>query len=204
MFPILAAEVAQAPPSMVIENPEWTAKPTGADVARYYPERAQRRNIEGRATLVCQVAAAGALANCIVVDESPVGENFGTAVLHLSQLFRMEATGPDGSSTAGHWVKLPMAFRLPRGSAENTAEFLGAEACYGQVVNLADGASVTTEMWQASLYWYAKIAQSVANIGGRPAQVENYAVGARLAAEQGRLRIPKGWDLQACLAKTAK
>lgn len=204
MFPILAAEVAQASANTLVENPDWGIRPNGADVARYYPDRAMRRNLQGRATVVCQVVSDGALANCLVVDEMPAGENFGDAVLHLAALFRIKPLTKDGAPTVGRWIKLPIKFRLPRGPGEDTAGFVGAQACYGQVTKLAEENGPTTQTWQASLYWYAMLAQSVANFGGYPSQVENYAADARFAAQQGRLTVPKGWELAACLDKTAK
>jgi protein TonB len=50
----------------VITQPDWLRKPTGEDMARYYPDRAQRMNIEGRATISCTVTANGTLSNCTV------------------------------------------------------------------------------------------------------------------------------------------
>jgi protein TonB len=45
----------------VITNPDWARRPTGEDIARYYPDRAQRMEVEGRATLSCTVNARGTL-----------------------------------------------------------------------------------------------------------------------------------------------
>ena len=35
----------------MITNPDWARKPSGEDIARYYPDRAQRMEVEGRVTL---------------------------------------------------------------------------------------------------------------------------------------------------------
>lgn len=204
MFPILAAEVAQAPPNALIENPDWGRRARGEDIARYYPDLAQRMNVEGKASVLCQVAAEGRLSNCFVAEQTPPGMGFGEATLRLSQLFTVKPVSLDGQSTAGAWVKLKLSFRLPIGGGGKGAEMTGAQACYGQLANRADHGAVAVETWQASLYWYAKIAQAVANFGGRPSDVESYATDARLAAQQGYLTIPKGWEFDACMARTAK
>ena len=115
MFPILAAEVAQAPPGMVIENPEWTAKPTGADVARYYPERAQRLEKTGNVTLQCSVTAKGTVSGCSVLSEDPSDFGFGDAAIKLSRLFKMKPKTLDGAPVEGGTVRIPLSFRLPKG-----------------------------------------------------------------------------------------
>ncbi len=46
-------EVPQAPP--VITSPTWLRKPGAREFARFYPDSAMRRNIEGGATLACLV-----------------------------------------------------------------------------------------------------------------------------------------------------
>jgi len=70
-------------------RPDWTQTPTGADFARYYPKTAADRSIPGRAILDCDVADAGALEHCRVVEETPAGFKFGEAALNLSSLFHM-------------------------------------------------------------------------------------------------------------------
>ena len=69
----------------VIGNPDWIKKPGARQFQRAYPERALRRGIAGAATLDCRVAADGTVNSCRVVDESPVGENFGSAAMKLSR-----------------------------------------------------------------------------------------------------------------------
>ena len=45
----------------IIANPDWVSRPTADEVAKYYPERALRMSISGRATLLCKVSAKGAV-----------------------------------------------------------------------------------------------------------------------------------------------
>lgn len=51
------------------------------DVARWYPERAQRKHISGSATVTCHVSTYGQISDCKTVSETPVGEGFGEAAL---------------------------------------------------------------------------------------------------------------------------
>ena len=92
----------------------WVRAPSGEDVARYYPDAAMRNRIEGSSTAHCNVIANGALTNCAIVSESPIGYNFGNALLRLSKLFRAETAAGDGSGS-GRVVPVHVKFRLPIG-----------------------------------------------------------------------------------------
>ena len=82
-------------------------------MARYYPDRAQRMGVEGRVVLNCSVTARGTLENCSVVEESPGDQDFGSAALRMSRLFRMRPRTADGSPVEGGTVRIPISFRLP-------------------------------------------------------------------------------------------
>jgi protein TonB len=75
-MPQFAAEPAPPRfyPAPTIVNPQWVRQPR--DLARYYPERALRREIEGRVVLDCGVSVRGVL-NCVVVSETPANWGFG-------------------------------------------------------------------------------------------------------------------------------
>jgi protein TonB len=105
----------EPPRPSVITNPDWARRPSAEDVARYYPDRAQRMELEGRATLSCTVDARGTLNGCTVVEETPDSAGFGDAAMRLSKLFKMKPMSKDGAPVDGGTVRIPLSFRLPKG-----------------------------------------------------------------------------------------
>jgi TonB family protein len=103
---------ASATPSVIVQ-PDWAAKPVGADIARVYPPAAVKGNVEGEATIGCDVAASGKLINCQVLKEGPAGAGFGAAALALADSFQMKPMSKDGHAVAGGKVRIPIRFRLP-------------------------------------------------------------------------------------------
>jgi TonB family protein len=101
--------------SIVITQPDWVRRPDAEDLERYYPERAQRMNVEGRASISCTVDASGTLQNCSVSNENPSDQGFGDAALQMSKLFKLRPKTLDGVPVDGGKITIPINFSLPKG-----------------------------------------------------------------------------------------
>lgn len=109
----VAVDPPPAPPTpSVITNAVFTEQPDARDFARYYPERAQERGQEGRATVECIVGADGRL-NCTITNEDPPGWGFGEATLRVSRHFRVAPATRDGSPTSGGRIRRTIRWVLP-------------------------------------------------------------------------------------------
>jgi len=98
----------------VIENPDFSSKPNADDMARYYPDRAQRMGVEGRATFRCTVTAQGKLTDCVITAEDPPGQDFGKQTLQLTKTFKMRAKTLDGVPTSGGIFQKTIVWRLAK------------------------------------------------------------------------------------------
>ena len=99
-----------APP--VITRPDWLSRPSGEDLARFYPDRAREEGVSGRATISCTVTARGGLTGCSVVSETPSGSGFGAATLRAAGRFRMKPKTENGQPVEGGTVKVPLVWQL--------------------------------------------------------------------------------------------
>jgi protein TonB len=106
------AQVEVPPTDHVIGNPTWLRKPSGEEMARYYPDSAARRGVSGLATLSCSVTAAGTVRDCEVVGETPQTAGFGAAALKLAKLFKMAPQTMDSQPVEGGTVRIPIRFTI--------------------------------------------------------------------------------------------
>ncbi|MFZ5719004.1 MAG: energy transducer TonB [Pseudomonadota bacterium] len=97
--------------TVTVKTPQWTALPTAAEMQALVPKQEGGPN-EVRVTLVCDVAAGGALTGCVVDREEPAGEGFGEAVLKLAPKFQTGLMSAEGMPTVGARVRLPVRFSL--------------------------------------------------------------------------------------------
>ena len=100
------------PPGTVITNPDWTERPSGTDLAGFYPDRALQSNINGDATVQCMVTVEGRLEECLPLSEDPEGEGFGVATVAAAQHFRMTPALADGEPVGGSLVNITIRWRL--------------------------------------------------------------------------------------------
>ena len=111
--PIIAQE-KPAPKPTITTHPDWLRRPDADDMARYYPDRAQRMSVDGHATIECTVNVNGTVSDCQVTAESPADQGFGDAALKLSKLFKMKPTTTDGVPVANTKVIIPIGFQIPK------------------------------------------------------------------------------------------
>jgi protein TonB len=98
------------PPAPFITNPNWISMPTADQIGKLYPQRAIERSVGGKAVLLCEVQATGAVVNCSVIDETPKGYRFGEAAQAMTRYFKLSPRTVDGVSVAGSKVRIPIVF----------------------------------------------------------------------------------------------
>lgn len=106
-----AVKPAPTPPGT--STLEWVRRPNGDDKDRVYPPAARTAHIGGEVVLSCGITAAGTMANCLVISETPDGQKFGEAALRLTPLFRVKPMTREGWPVEGGVVKFPIKFTPP-------------------------------------------------------------------------------------------
>jgi TonB family protein len=103
---------AASPAPRVVGEPDWVEKPTGDQMAKFYPKAAANAGKEGMVVLDCRVRRDGGMRACKVKKEDPARYGFGSAALKMSPTFRMKAKDGHGRPTAGAEVSIPIKFLL--------------------------------------------------------------------------------------------
>jgi TonB family protein len=156
----------------VITNPDWLRRPTGEDIARYYPEKASRAEVEGRATVSCKVNAEGLLVGCSVVDETPADYGFGSAALNMALLFKMRPMTKDGVPVPGGTVRIPIRFMLPKGPPEPMPSLDVAMRCYGFAAAKSEQTPTAPDARLAFFAWRLMVEVKLVPERLRPSELE--------------------------------
>lgn len=103
---------SDVPPGPVVSLSEvpFAQRPSASDFSRNYPRRALSAGVSGRVVLSCIVQRSYRL-ECRVTEEDPSGEGFAQAAQRIARRFRAERQFPDGRTTVGAQVTVPMVFR---------------------------------------------------------------------------------------------
>jgi protein TonB len=107
MVVLAAMQAADPTAALVPSHPVADAPcPKAADI-RYYPARAQRLSVEGKAIVACDVDVGGHLSQCTVISEEPANYGFGEAATVMAHCLMKMHDGHPGRTT------VPLQFKLP-------------------------------------------------------------------------------------------
>ena len=85
----------------------WARVPTADDFRAFFPDGTEMP-ADGEAILRCAVLRDGALANCVVISETPARAGFGKVALTLAPKFR---ASPEGIRKMRGVATIPVRFR---------------------------------------------------------------------------------------------
>jgi len=114
-----ADAVMPGPPAgetpLVASNVVWEKQPSGADISRYYPDRALRMEVSARIAVLCRIEANGDLGcpNTTVTAPAEHAELFDNWGEVVERLYHAAPRLGDGTPSAGRWVRL--TFNLAAG-----------------------------------------------------------------------------------------
>lgn len=117
----LALLAADAPPAGAgkpdfVTQPVWRERPTGQDLAAFYPEAAG--GAAGQAVVECVADARGGLDYCQAIQASPDGLDFDKAAVALvSRKFAIAPKDAAGRDVAGRPVRIPIRWAATAAAA---------------------------------------------------------------------------------------
>lgn len=91
-----------------VTRPDWKRRPDADDLKKLYPREAN--GATGQTAASCLIDAKGAVSDCTVIHEAPLGLGFGDATLKLARKFRLRTLDGDGQPVAGRRVNLPVTW----------------------------------------------------------------------------------------------
>jgi hypothetical protein len=95
-------------PTAPAPSPDQPAPP------EYYPSAARARGIEGDVLLRCGLQEDGKLVDCVIVQETPLGEGFGGTAQFLSSLIKIGAQRARVLVARGQTILFPVQFRMQK------------------------------------------------------------------------------------------
>ena len=133
VFAVLWATAAQAQEGAYDVPPDWVRQPTSAQLMAVFPTKALKAGVDGDAVIKCKISLQGALFDCVVASEEPVGMGFGQAAIALTPQFLFKPAMKDGRPVIAG-VRIPIGFKglgrvtgshLPAGRDLMTRTFVG-------------------------------------------------------------------------------
>jgi TonB family protein len=100
----------EAGPSKGDRDSYWLREPSDQDFTDLFPKEANRKGVEGRATVRCLIGLDTRLTGCEVLSESPTGYGFGAAASALVQRARMAPAIRDGVARPTR-ITIPVVMR---------------------------------------------------------------------------------------------
>jgi hypothetical protein len=125
---ILGAATSAFAHSRADDDVTWARRPSESEARSYAPPLAAQKGMNGQATIRCSVKRSGDLADCIVVRETPAGEQFGAASLRMvdAGLFRVSAVSApdlhDGLEVTVNFSLVPRQNELANGAQSPSSE----------------------------------------------------------------------------------
>jgi periplasmic protein TonB len=106
---IAPGPVQSSPPLLHCPGPSQSESAAARKkLKRYYPERAMRAVLPGKAIIDCLVQTGGTLGDCKLVSETPPGYGFGEKALEMTTLYKMKGEGGECKR-----VQIPVDFKMP-------------------------------------------------------------------------------------------
>lgn len=99
--------------SRTVKKTEWVASPSAELAARYYPDRAQRMEVSGRAIVDCGVAGDGKFQDCRVISESPTDYGFGDSAIKLARFMQVAPLSKKDIRKGRTRRIIPVVFSVP-------------------------------------------------------------------------------------------
>lgn len=111
-----------------VTDPIWISRPTGEQLASYFPYFAMTHELSGSARIRCRITESGGLTDCEVISEQPENADFGQASLAIAQFFAMERRSRSGVPVAGRSVVVPIRWRMGGGADADSSDAAVSEA----------------------------------------------------------------------------